>query len=696
MRKYLILLTALFVSFFLTAQENDSKAKIYKLGDKIMSGDANALRELANYIDDTSHVIEFLGWHNYSTTVQNIVLRTIQENCLLNDNELKAYTNLTSSEFLKILSTGKLRFDEITGMFLITTLKERKTEYVLKELSISDAKALGKITFPGRFYENKVDTLLRLKDPEALLWIASAWFKDRHRFNINYYSDKQFLTMMRKLTQTDIGVPDQKGDITFLYEDDYYAKAKLNYLVYWFNHYNDYKWNDQKQYFENIKETPAPQSKEDILFPLLYSENDSLAMDAFLRLAEMDTARVKALADDYEKKGSYSGNSILPFYRFSFLRQMTKLTLYCRNKGISYKSSGWITEPLEKLKRNDLKYAERYSIENEIINRLTPSTVTMVEYYGLVNEREWFLGYSIGRILDKYYSKDWRDIIVQESSLLLFLKKAKLFENGTGSHYLRKFEGCSAELFKKVNEIFKTTADNDIRQSAKKIMDNYDPSASREKPTIAARDDGDKYGVDDLKGEYKAILDKYKKKEDRVWPIKQLFAHINYTQLGEAVKILMEDKNWGKYDDPLWLVKNDFGLEINSKSDSSVQKFLEIYNSKDEYGVYEYYLNSKGLTCMDKDDNFIYEKVYDILKFDIVNAFASGSGGSREDGVYPLIRMLELKFGTRLGFGEKLCGSKGVYSCSCIDRAKLWMNYLEDNRFVKINKNEPPSISYYE
>lgn len=698
MRKAIILVFLVYLPVSACCQGEDLRDKLYRLEDRIISGDIDALRQLAGYIDDTAYVHEFLGWHSYPNTASGIATRVIKENCLFTNNEFKVDSTISASKFLKVVNSGKLVFDSLTRMFLLTTLEERNTSYQLKAISEYDLKrvdtAIGRPAYSAWYYENHIDSLFATKNPETLKWIASAWFHERSRFNRYCFNDDEFIDLIKKLTHVELGVPDEEEEITFLYRDDYYAKARLNFLIYWTNHYTDYRWNEKEQYFENIKESLIKKDKEDVLFELLDSDNDSIAMDAFTQLTELDTRRVGTLANDYEKNRA-DGNFSIPSDPFSFLRQLSKLTLYCRNTGVVYKPTGWLLASLEKLKDWDLKYAERYAMENDVIGKLTPSTVTMVEYLGLINEKDWPLGYSTGRILDKYYSKYWKDVIAEEGGLLLFLKKVKLFEHGISSRYSQKFENCSEELFKRVTEILKKTTDKDIKAGAKKVVDSYPPSSQKTNKTITACNDGEKYGVDNLRSEYEAILSKHSKKEDRVWSIKQLFARINYSQLAEAVKILMADKNWGQYDDPLWLIENDFGLEIESKSDSSVMEFLEVYESKTEYGVYEYYLNKKGLNCLDDNGNFIFGKVYDILKFDIVNSFANGSASRREDGVYPLIRLLELKFGTRLGFCEKLCGSKGVYTCSCDDRATVWMKYLEDNRLVKVNNNEPPSMTYY-
>ena len=283
---------------------------------------------------------------------------------------------------------------------------------------------------------------------------------------------------MRKLTNIDVGVPDEDNKVTFLYQDDYYAKARLNYLIYWTNHYKDYKWNTDRKYFENPKEGVVNKSKEEILFSLLNSEADSVAIDAFAQLGELDPIRVARLADDYQK-GLGKHNFSLPTFPFRFLKQMTLLTQFCRNNGIEYRAANWLLDSLIKL-TTQLSFYERHRLENNIIKRLSIDEVTMIEYFGLVYGGNWDLTYSVGRILDKFYSQKWKDLSSDKRNLEIFLKKSVLFDRlgiiGLCNKYLRKFENCSSLVIDNIKAIARATNDLDVKQQSNDVVSKYSSS----------------------------------------------------------------------------------------------------------------------------------------------------------------------------------------------------------------------------
>jgi hypothetical protein len=672
---------------------------LYKLEDRIIAGDIEALKEISKYIDDTTFVQEFLGYHNYPNTAQGVGFRILEENCLFTDQEIKFDSSITSAKFLKLLNNEKVSFDEITGMFLITELDKRVTSYQLKELSEIDIKRIDttliKPPYPDWYYESQIESFLITKNPEVLMWIASAWYKKRSRFNRYYFGDEEFLDLMKKLTNIDVGVPDEDNKVTFLYKDDYYAKARLNYLIYWTNHFKDYKWNNDRKYFENLSEIAVKKSKEEILFSLLSSKDDSVAIDAFAQLGELDPVRVANLADDYDY-GIGNNNFALPTFPFRFLKQMTLLTEYCRKNGIKYRADNRLLDSLIKLK-TDLPYHERYGLENNIINRLTVDGVTSVEYFGLVYGGDWNVTFSMGRILDKFYSNKWKELCSNKSDLESFLKKSALFDRlgiiGICNKYLRKFENCSKDVIDDLIVITRTTSDSDIRQQANEVLSKYSlPITSKLKQIKPWEGSNYKYGAKNLKNRYIAIKKSNKKEDDKKYAIQELFGEISYSQLGEAIRILQPDTSMEAYD-RFDFIKSDFGFDINIEDSLAIKKFLDIYFSRSEYEVYKYYLKQTGMNCFTEADSLYYSGIYDILKYNVIDAFVGGGGGRKDDGVYLVIKLLEFKFKTTQRFPKKLCNSQGMYACDCEDRAKAWMNFLEKQKLVVPDKSEPPSIS---
>jgi hypothetical protein len=94
------------------------------------------------------------------------------------------------------------------------------------------------------------------------------------------------------------------------------------------------------------------------------------------------------------------------------------------------------------------------------------------------------------------------------------------------------------------------------------------------------------------------------------------------------------------------------------------------------------------------DNNSLnYDKIYELIKYDVVVAFVGGGGGKRNNEVYALIKLLEIKYKTTLGYPQKLCNSQDSYACSSEDRATEWMQFLIDNKLLKLEHNQPVSFN---
>lgn len=687
-----LLLTLLL--FRAISQENNIKARLYNLDERITQGDSNALKTIGGYIDDTTFVQEFLGYHNWPNKARNIALRIIKENCLFDTDQLLIDSSITSEEFLNLFKRNRIIFDDTSTSFLITPLSLRKTQYEIKELSDFDLSeidsSLKETAFSTWYTDNQIDWLIKRKNPDVLMWIASAWFQKRTRFNKYYFNDEEFLGLIKKLTHKDIGVPDEAGSITYFYKYDFNSVAKLNYLIYWVNHRNDYKWNAEKGFFENVVEKGVKKTKEEMLFGLLQSKNDSIAMDAFVQLAELNISNVTNLARVYEQN-HIDANFSIPIFPYRFLMQMVLLTQYCRAEDIKYKPNGWLKDSLQKLK-TDMSFKERYQFENRLIEKLTPDEITMVEYFGLVNERDWSSTYSIGRIIDKFYSKKWRQAVIDRPKYLkAYLKKSKLFDElgiiGNCNKYLKKFENADETIIEKVRYL-RNDSDADIKVQAEKVLTVPD------KKKVISKKVTENFGtgVVNLKAKYAEILKSKKKHDDKKYGIEKLFGAISFQQLGESIEILKKDRlltDYEKYN----IINSDFGFPINVNSLPEIKLFLERYKAYNEYGLYKKYLDETGMNYQDENGKLNYNGIYEILKYDVVDAFVGGGGGRQDDGVYLVIKILELTFKTSLGFSKKSCSWQGYRGCDRSVQAATWMKFLIDHNLATPDKFEPVSIS---
>jgi hypothetical protein len=148
---------------------------------------------------------------------------------------------------------------------------------------------------------------------------------------------------------------------------------------------------------------------------------------------------------------------------------------------------------------------------------------------------------------------------------------------------------------------------------------------------------------------------------------------------------------WKKYD----FLKDDFGFFMVDINDAKqVKEFMSYYNSHTQKQLYSYYLKKAGLDYLNTDGSLNYDKIYELLKYDVITAFVGGGGGKQDNEVYSLIKLMELQLKTRLGFPAKLCNSARLYGCDSSQRVHQWMTYLEKNHLLKLSHRSPISFTY--
>ncbi|HVU56590.1 MAG TPA: hypothetical protein VHD83_16110 [Puia sp.] len=669
---------------------------LYKLENRIMAGDKDALVRLAPYLDNQQIIIEPLGYHRLQHSVRSIATRILQENCLFSQDELDIDTTLTSSSFLKFLDThNDLFFDDTTGEFLLTPLSVRNTTFETRALSSQAIKELDSnmlyTPYPDWVYADRIIKPLADRDPVALLKIAAALYKTRARYDRYYFRQDEYFSLIKNLTHIEIGVPDEDGHITFLYQPPYRTGDKLNYLIYWTRHYKDYRWDSTKRLFLNTGNAPRRRTLAEELLDLMNSENDSIALDAFARLAELDTSQSQAAMADYQAADTRFNYS-LPIFPFRFLQVINMLVHYCRSHHISYLPSGDLRTTLEKLLDRHLPFSKRYQLEDTLIHRLTLDQITQVEYFGLLHENSWNATYSIGRIIDKFYSRNWTPLLQNSAALEWYLKKSRIFNDlgiiGNCNKYLKKFSNSSENTLWQIKAISQSTIDPDVSLQADTIIKLYSVPITpdfRDKKYFEGNAD---YTISDLKKEFDEALHDAKKSE---FAISAVISKISYDQIGQVLDLMKKDSLLGKniYN----FLERDFGLPITAHDTAAQRLFREDYSHLDEYHLYEKYLRRLNPAYYFDKEHSDFHRIYDILKYDVVDAFTGGGGSRREDGIYMLIKLLELHFNTRLGFPKKLCNAAGIWGCNCTDRAKYWMHYLEQEGLVQPDKNEPVSIA---
>ena len=669
---------------------------IYELDKKIRKGDYQALTEIANYFDSKKPLTEFLGYHIINTDESNVAKRIVQENSFFLDNEIIIDSNATTKQFKDFLTNNrkKIIFSDLANAFIITPFENRKTEFEIIELTVSKQNMLGEkrkeLLSLDWVKANKIDKLIEQKNPLALLKLSSVLLKNRYRFEEYQNNQAQIVNLIQLLTKSQIAVPNETNKMSYHIEEDFYETSKVNLVIFFANYYKTYKWDEKSNAFVNPNLTRKKVEIENELFDLLSIENDSIAINSFVKITQLNLQKVIVLANQYDRAG-IDFNYALPTFAYRFLKQLVYLTNYCRTENIDYLGNEELRKSIELLK-SDFTFRERRKIEDNLINSLTLENITAFEYWSLIYEKEWNLTFSAGRILDIFYSKNWSKLIQDQKYLQTYLLKSKLFANlgiiGFCNNYLIKFIGTPDEVFNN----FHTNEPLAKTQLGKALV------VSQKRPVFIEEEKKEWTGnvngkIEEFSESFNKINSQIRDKEKYREAISHLLSQIKYEQIGQALNAI--DTLIIEPDYLYSFLSRDFGLSfIGSFEKEEVRKeFLENYLKLDEPSLYAYYLKTSEIDYTNSEYNLDFDKIYEILKFGVNTAFVGGGGSTQDNGTYAIIKLLELNFKTTLGYPEKLCCSDNMYACNSKGRVSAWMYYLEKNKLLQKNHNEPVSFT---
>lgn len=699
--KTLLLITITLISGLTNNKLFGQKHPLYTLEQKLMQGDQSAIFDIAKYFDSKKELTEFLGHHIIQTNESAVAKRITEENCIFTDSEITISNSTTSNDFLTFLNTNKIKitFSKMADAFIITPLELRTSRVEFREIpenkkSELQAKYADLLTKEWVNRAN-IDSLINKRNSKALLSIASELYKIRYRFNTYHSNENEFTELLQILMGIEIAVENERKELTWHIDKAFHPEASLNLLIYFAGNYSSFKWDEQSSTFRNDRIQVKAIGKEEFLFQLLNNQNDSIALDAFIQLTRCSPAKVIQLADEYQKANIDKSWGI-PIFPYKFLKQLVALTGYCKQNNIDFEGSEKLKSTIDKLDSN-LSFIERRKLEDSIINHLPIEEITAFEYWAAIKQQSWGITYSAGRILDIYYSKHWSEILKTEQYLKLFLKKSYLFDQlgiiGICNNYLIKFMNIGDLGIKNLESV--QTEDNEIKNQIEKAKTFCKQTLKAPNDTMKVNDGNRDYNISNIAGKIKAIkaIKNQEKLED---DLVELLSQINYSQIGEALReienLKFKESSWEKYT----FMERDWGFFIDDNFDRLPTRtaFLNLYDKLSEFELYSYYLDKAAIDYKYKDNSLNYDKMFDILKYNVVVAFAGGGGGKRNNEVYAIIKILELTHKTTLGYPKKLCNSNGIYGCDSQDRANEWMQFLITNKLLKEQPNEPVSFHY--
>lgn len=166
-----------------------------------------------------------------------------------------------------------------------------------------------------------------------------------------------------------------------------------------------------------------------------------------------------------------------------------------------------------------------------------------------------------------------------------------------------------------------------------------------------------------------------------------ILARVRYDDLPEVIRLSDSLSRREGYE-PLHFLSRDFGLPIFNLNTEQKNIFIKQHQELTQKEIYTFYLKKFDIDFTNEQGKLDLDKIYNILKYEIVAPFA-GNGGERRDWfAYGVIKLLELEFNTRLQFHEKLNENQLFYTYNAAKRANAWMSFLEDKKLV----STPPSV----
>ncbi len=333
-------------------------------------------------------------------------------------------------------------------------------------------KILSQHSLDSWIEQNALHDLTETGNPRSLYYLATLIYK--HRAELNEKEGWKYYQLLEKLSGVEVLIQNSSGNKVSLDKNRKDKAALLNFIAYWAQHYKDYEWDVNQSRFINKVEVVEQTKSYERLFRRLNSTNDSVAIEAYVSLTEGDPNSITELANKYRQL-LRNYNKSLPTFQYQFLEQLTSLTDYCRRNNIQYIPRKHIQSYLTRIKTVRDK-SERYQLENELLKEIDLKDITALEYWTCLHQQNLEVSFSMGRIIDRFYSDNWNSVAEDQNQLRLYLKKAGLFEkfgiDGVCNAYLKKINREDPEIQKKLTRIAATESDNEISSKIQILLQN--------------------------------------------------------------------------------------------------------------------------------------------------------------------------------------------------------------------------------
>lgn len=427
----------------------------------------------------------------------------------------KAMARVTNRELIienktydGVVEHYKSLFDELKSIDELK--KSGYTRYIeYNELSEKDPLSIVKsINHEWWVFDNIYKDLLEEKDPLLLKVISSRTLNKLFVYNdksedskYNFFEKYKWASldfnaskMIEKLTGVVIEL-NYNGEWISESSDFEFNLALMNY---WSQHYKDYKFKKKIQLFENTKEQVGEPNMLKLHFENMHTEDNALAMNAYLKLIEEDPEKVVRTMRNYNMDyimGSL--NDQLPMFTRKFLVQQCYLINYCKKNNIEYILPEKVKDLLEPLLHQNISFQEQLDIGDVLFDLTTIENITAIENFAITyGSRNQYITEIVGITLDKWYSQNINNIVNDSKQLRNYLYKSYLFDNlgivGVVNNYDRKLYSLSPSELTNLKSIANNDSDEKIRKRALSIINNnlhYEEDIDDKKSNLLSFDD---------------------------------------------------------------------------------------------------------------------------------------------------------------------------------------------------------------
>lgn len=374
------------------------------------------------------------------------------------------------------------------------SLKALQTFGYQQQVSYSITDFAQSVDYYGTiFYDKNLPTLvkyralrdlLKLKDPKLLKYLGGQGFYTKFPSSSNFHSHLRVnvFYLMTQLTDVRLEFP-KKSFFSYEVDTGWVISNSLYYPIYWYktywhNHYQDYVWSETEERFKNIKTPNLRVNQIDTLFSQLKSLHKTTVLKAFQNLTEVRIPILQPRIPPYNNSSSYDDDfwinkDFAPDKAEDLIIALSKFTNYCQDNNINYRPTQSLQASFDQLLSDTLTVVQSYNLENKLAQSLTFDEVNALEWLLLIYQKDnHFFKYSIHRILDIWYMKNWETVIVNQKNMIWYLKKS-IWMNKFVSYniyYHGRWKDNSPSVYQTLKTIHDETNDHDLQNALRTIL----------------------------------------------------------------------------------------------------------------------------------------------------------------------------------------------------------------------------------